>query len=469
MTRIDDIPSNEILNKIDEFERDVKNGGNVKNYKVCLESYLEKFPRNKMIAEKLVKLEITLGDYENGLKISEYVLGDNSIDLHFIFFKLYCLLKLDKKEEAIKSRNYYKEKRDLNKSSNSRYFSPYYPYIDNKTGCEVKHIMEFGKFSSTILKLKDDGILTKCNKVKSFLIVKKYREADNELNELLKKYPENMIVLETACKSFSQIHNNIKKLKIDSEMYFIKKGLSIAKKILQIDKNESIGDFYVRYFLRRLHDWKSLESYLNSTNFPVSTNQMLEPQEKQLKFENALNIINKSPKSPKSEINDRETLIKKIELTRKLKHDNTQNFNELLQILENNVRKPETYLNKKFWNLFIAGNILIELGKFDEAIEKLDFVAKIRGDEYVKNEKKMAIRFKTDPEFLKMHKFLSSSSKYSAEYDEKSEILELRFMRGGFGCSNLYRYFDVPKNEFDLILEVKGNTVNHFKYKFEKI
>jgi hypothetical protein len=111
----------------------------------------------------------------------------DTVNVHYIFTKLYNLIKLNGRVEAELVREHYLKK---TKSKRSSYFAPHTPYINDELGWEVRFFMKTGKFSDKILKPEteiDGNISDMIANASILLELGKREEANNLSDKILKK------------------------------------------------------------------------------------------------------------------------------------------------------------------------------------------------------------------------------------------------------------------------------------------
>ncbi len=431
-----------------------------------LNDYLKKFPREINLIKKLIVLKIQLKNYKSALEIINLHLGTSSVDLNLIFFKLYCLVCLEEIEEAKKCRNYYKIKRDPH--SRGDYFAPHMPYIVNNVGWEIKHFMEFGELSQTYLKNLDSNEDSNNEKMllksKSYIQLGKFKEALEILDSILNTDSDNVDALDLKIGILTQIGTSISKRTGNRKNSARELALECAEKILEIDPTHELSDIRIRIFLGKLGRFNELETHLNKSKFKVKTTEMIDALLGQSKFHDALEIIN-----TKLELDPEKRLLleKRITIKKILEKNPKEDYLRLNEELEKEVVDVQNLPTwERRWKLFCQANNLVELGKFEEALKLFDEVDKLKPN-YSKTSRDMVKEFLKKPELFKIHQELGTSIFYSVEYDEKRKILKQRF-NAGSGPSGLYEYFDVPKEEYELIIKSKGIDYNFKRYKYKK-
>ncbi len=409
----------------------------------------------------LKTIESTNNELEVRKKIKlEFQDLKDTTNVHYIFTKLYNLIKLNGRVEAELVREHYLKKI---KSKRSSYFAPHIPYINDELGWEVRFFMKTGKFSDKILKPQsemNENISDIIVNASVLLELGKREEANILSDKILKKDSKNIKALLIKC--------NICKETGDYE-----KGLGYATFILNIEPKNLLGYKIHNYFLEKSNKSELLLTSIDKNNFGNSNDfdnirMRIYALVKLQKFDEALKA---SDDYLENEPDDQMIILKKIELL-----DLLERFDEILPLYD----KLSQIMPPRFrhYHLKCKAEILIKMKQFTEAVSLCDESLKIKFKEYTVETKNKAqyyidnpesrykINPKISPKSILTHKKVSSTNIESVGYDEDKKMLEILF-RG----SGVYAYFDVSKKVYQELVSADSvgkyfhqNILNKFKY-----
>ena len=387
----------------------------------------------------------------------------DTTNVHYIFTKLYNLIKLNGRVEAELVREHYLKKI---KSKRSSYFAPHTPYINDELGWEVRFFMKTGKFSDKILKSEteiDGNISDMIANASILLELGKREEANNLSDKILKKDPKNVKALSIKCLVCR-----------DTRDY--ENGVIYSANILNIEPKNLQANNMHNYFLEKSNKSELLLASIDKNNFGNSndyqnTRMKIDALIKLGKLDEAVKV---SDDYLEKEPEDQTIILKKIDLL-----DVLERFGEILPLYD----KLSQIMPPRFrhYHLKCKAEILIKMKKFEEAVSLCDESLKIKFKEYTVETKDKAqyyidnpeSRYKTNPKIspksILTHKKVNSTNIESVGYNEDKRTLEILF-RG----SGVYTYFDVSKNVYqELVTSDSVGTYFHQnilnKFKYEKV
>ena len=409
----------------------------------------------------LKTIESTNNELEVRKKIKlEFQDLKDTTNVHYIFTKLYNLIKLDGRVEAELVREHYLKKI---KSKRSSYFAPHIPYINDELGWEVRFFMKTGKFSDKILKPETEingNISDMIVNASVLLELGKREEANNLSDKILKKDSKNVKALSIKCLVCR-----------DSRDY--ENGVIYSANILNIEPKNLQANNMHNYFLEKSNKSELLLASIDKNNFGNSNDY----QNTRMKIDALMKLgkLNEAVKVSddylENKPDDEAIILKKINLL-----DLLGRFDEILPLYDklSQITPPRF----RFYHLKCKAEVLIKMKQFTEAVSLCDESLKIKFKEYTVETKNKAqyyidnpeSRYKTNPKIspksILTHKKVSSTNIESVGYNEDKRILEILF-RG----SGVYIYFDVSKNVYQELISANSvgtyfhqNILNKFKY-----